>query len=359
MRLFLILRGNWDKKGNISKTKDRANCHICLIAKNAEGREDLNYILSIANIDGYYFQPRLDLELLLSITKNNMIVTTSCLAGWKYEDAEEYWLKLANHFGDDFFVEMQYNNTDKQKDINKRALSFAKKYNLQIIAGLDSHYIKSANSIKRDQILKYKKVSYPDEEGWYMDYPDTKEVIRRFEEQGVLTEEEILLAIMNTNVFVNECEEIIFDRHFKIPTIHKDKSYEERCKIYKHELNKAYKKEKLKSIEKADGIRWEAKQIIESSTVDYFLTSKSIVDKAVNDYGGILTPTSRGSAASFVTNKLLGLTTIDRFNAEIPIYPERFLTKERVLAGQMPDIDLNIAEQEPFVKAARDIVGEY
>lgn len=348
-----------DKKGNISKTKDRANCHICLIAKNAEGREDLNYILSIANIDGYYFQPRLDLELLLSIPKNNMIVTTSCLAGWKYEDAEEYWLKLANHFGDDFFVEMQYHNTDKQKDINKRALSFAKKYNLQIIAGLDSHYIKSANSIKRDQILKYKKVSYPDEEGWYMDYPDTKEVIRRFEEQGVLTEEEILLAIMNTNVFVNECEEIIFDRHFKIPTIHKDKSYEERCKIYKHELNKAYKKEKLKSREKADGIRWEAKQIIESSTVDYFLTSKSIVDKAVNDYGGILTPTSRGSAASFVTNKLLGLTTVDRFNAEIPIYPERFLTKERVLAGQMPDIDLNIAEQEPFVKAARDIVGEY
>ena len=76
---------------------------------------------------------------------------------------------------------------------------------------------------------------------------------------------------------------------------------------------------------------------MEAGVVDYFLTSKAIVDEAVKNQGGILTTTSRGSAASFITNKLLGLTTVDRFNADIPIYPERFLTKERVLAGQMPD----------------------
>lgn len=348
-----------DKNGDISMSKDRANCHIILVAKNDEGRKDLNFALSRANEDGYYYQPRLDMELLLDIPKDNVIITTACLAGWKYDDAEEYWLKLANHFGDNFFVELQYHNTPLQKDINKRALSFAKKYNLQIICGLDSHYVKPENSIKRDQIQKYKKVHYDDEDGWYMDYPDTQEVIRRFEEQGILTEEEILTAIMNTNVFVNECEEIKLDKHFKIPSIYKDKTYKEKVKIYKHELNQAYKKEKLKSKEKADGIRWEAQQIIDSHTVDYFLTSKAIIDRAVHKYGGILTTTSRGSAASFVTNKLLGLTTVDRFNAEIPIYPERFLTKERVLAGQMPDIDLNIAEQEPFVKASRDLLGEH
>lgn len=98
---------------------------------------------------------------------------------------------------------------------------------------------------------------------------------------------------------------------------------------------------------------------MEAGVVDYFLTSKAIVDDAVNNEGGILTTTSRGSAASFITNKLLGLTTVDRFNADIPIYPERFLTKERVLAGQMPDIDLNVATQEPFVKASRKLLGEY
>lgn len=283
-----------DKNGDISMSKDRANCHIILVAKNDEGRKDLNFALSRANEDGYYYQPRLDMELLLDIPKDNMIITTACLAGWKYDDAEEYWLKLAEHFGDNFFVELQYHNTPLQKEINKRALSFAKKHNLQIICGLDSHYVKAENSIKRDQIQKYKKVHYDDEDGWYMDYPDTEEVIRRFEEQGVLTEEEILTAIMNTNVFVNECEEIKFDRHFKIPSIYKDKIYKEKVKIYKHELNQAYKKEKLKSKDKADGIRWEAKQIIDSHTVDYFLTSKAIIDRAVHKYGGILTTTSRG-----------------------------------------------------------------
>lgn len=289
----------------------------------------------------------------------NGTIVHNCLAGWRYDDAEDCWLKLANHFGDNFFVELQYHNTELQKQINKRALSFANKYNLQIITGLDSHYVKPENAVKRDQILKYKGINYPDEEGWYLDYPDTKEVIRRFEEQGILTEEEILTSIMNTNVFVNECEEIVLDKKFKIPSIYKDKTYEEKVKIYKKELNKAYSKEKLKSKEKEDGIRWEAKQVIESGTVDYFLTSKAIVDKAVNEYGGIFTTTSRGSSSSFITNKLLNLTTVDRFNSEVPIYPERFLTKERVLAGQMPDEDLNIASQEAFVKAAKDILGEH
>lgn len=316
---------------------DRSNCHICLVAKNEQGRKDLNFALSIANIDGYYYQPRLDLELILNIPKENMIVTSACIAGWKYDDAEDIWLKIANHFGNNFFLELQNHNTEPQKRLNKRILQFAKKHNLQIICGLDSHYVKDGNDVKRDQIQKYKGIHYDDEDGWYMDYPDTKEVIRRFEEQGVLTEDEILISIMNTNVFVNECEDILFNRSFKIPSLYKDKTYEEKVKIYKCELNKAYKKEKLRSKDKADGIRWEAAQVIESGTVDYFLTSKGIIDKAVNEYGGILTTTSRGSAASFVTNKLLGLTTVDRFNAEIPIYPERFLTKERVLAGQMPD----------------------
>ena len=341
------------------KEKDRANCHMIIVAKNAEGRGDINFALSMANLDGYYYKPRIDLELLFNIPKDNVIVTSACVAGWNYEDAEDIWLKIHDYFGENFFLEVQYHNTDKQKELNKKILQIAKKYNIQIICGLDSHYVKEENSIKRDQILKYKNINYPDEEGWYLDYPDTKTVIKRFEEQGVLNREEIYRAIMNTNVFVAECEEIVLDRKFKIPSVYKGKSYEEKCKIYKSILNKAYAKEKEKSKEKADGIRYEAKQVIESGVVDYFLTSKAIVDDAIENEGGILTTTSRGSAASFITNKLLGLTTVDRFNADIPIYPERFLTKERVLAGQMPDIDLNVATQESFVKAARKLLGEH
>lgn len=339
--------------------KDNTNCHIILAALNSEGRKDINYALSMANIDGYYYRPRIDLDLLFNIPKDNIIITSACIAGWNYDDAQDIWLKIHEHFEDNFFFELQANNTEPQKQLNEKILKLADKYDIQIIAGLDSHYIGDIGKVKRDQILAYKKISYPEEEGWYMDYPDVQTLVNRFAEQGILSQEQVLKAIMNTNVFTSKCEEIKFDKSFKIPSIYKDKTYEEKCKIYKNVLNQAYKNEELKSKEKADGIRFEANEVIGAGVVDYFLTSKAIVDKAINDYGGILTTTSRGSAASFITNKLLGLTTVDRFNADIPIYPERFLTKERVLAGQMPDIDLNVAEQEPFVKASKDLLGEH
>jgi DNA polymerase III alpha subunit len=137
----------------------------------------------MANIDGYYYKPRIDLELLFNIPKDNVIVTSACVAGWNYENAEDIWLKVHKYFGDNFFLEVQYHNTDKQKELNKKILRIAKEHNIQIICGLDSHYVKDENSIKRDQILKYKNINYPDEEGWYLDYPDTKTVIKRFEEQ--------------------------------------------------------------------------------------------------------------------------------------------------------------------------------
>lgn len=319
--------------------KDRTNCHICLIAKNNEGKGDLNYVLSLANADdgSYYYKPRLDLDLILSIPKDNIIVTSACIAGWKYEDAEEIWLKIYNHFGDNFFLEVQYHNTEEQKKLNKKIIDFSKKHNIQIICGLDSHYVDEDNKIKRDQILKYKNIHYEDEEGWYLDFPNGKETLKRFVKQGVLTIEESLLAIMNTNIFVNECEDIVFDRSFKIPNTYKNTTYKQRCNIYKNILREEYKKEKLKSEEKKRGIMYEANEVIRSNVVDYFLTNHKIIKDAIENEGGILTTTSRGSSASFITNKLLGFTTIDRFNCEVPIYPERFLTAERVLANQMPD----------------------
>ena len=339
--------------------KDRNNCHMMIIANNPEGREDLNYILSIANEDGYYYKPRIDLELLFSIPKENITVTSACLAGWKYEDAEEIWLKIHNYFGNNFYLELQNHNTESQKILNKKILELAERKNIQIICGLDSHFVQQKDSIKRDQILKYKGINYEDEEGWYLDYPNGKEIFNRFKLQGVLNDQQILTSMMNTNVFVNECKEITFDKHFKIPCVYLDTTYNERVKIFKKILNERYKKEKLKTVEKVSGIKYETGEITESGVVDYFLTNDKIISKAVNEKGGILTTTSRGSSASYVVNKLLGFTTIDRFNCEIPIYPERFLTKERVLSGQMPDIDYNLASPEPFIEATRELIGEH
>lgn len=339
--------------------KDRNNCHMMIISNNPEGREDLNYILSIANEDGYYYKPRIDLELLFSVPKENFTVTSACVAGWKYEDAEEIWLKIHEYFGNNFFLELQNHDTNSQKELNKKILELSERHNIQIICGLDSHFVEEKDSIKRDQILKYKGINYEDEYGWYLDFPNGKEVFNRFKLQGVLNDEQILTAMMNTNVFVNKCEEIVFDKHFKIPCVYPNTTLEERVKIFKKILNERYKKESLKTPEKMKGVIYEAGEIIESGVVDYFLTNDKIISKAVNEKGGILTTTSRGSSASYVVNKLLGFTTIDRFNCEIPIYPERFLTKERVLSGQMPDIDYNLASPEPFIEATKELLGEH
>ena len=339
---------------------DKTNCHMVIHATCDEGRKDINYALSMANIDGYYYKPRIDLDLLFQIPKKNVITTSGCVTGWIYKDAEDIWKRVHDYFGNNFFLEVQNPNTDKQKRLNEKILRMAEREGIQIICGLDSHYIHPEDSELRDQILAYKNIHYEDEEGWYMDYPSTEEVVRRFIEQGVLSEEEITRAIMNTNIFASDyVEKIVLNRDFKIPTVYPDKTYEEKCKIYKDILNEEYKKDPYKSKEKVKGIRYEASQIIESGVVDYFLTSRAIVKHAVEDCGGVLTTTSRGSSASFITNKMMGLTTVDRFNADVPMYPERFLTKDRVLAHQLPDIDLNISAQEPFIRASRDLLGEH
>lgn len=341
--------------------KDRTNAHVIIVAKNPEGRKDLNYILSIANEDGYYYQPRIDLELLLSVNPNNFIVTSACIGGlWKYEDADELILKIAAHFKDNFFLEIQCHNTERQKELNRHILDLAQKYAIQIICGLDSHYVLPENAVKREIIQKDKGISYNDDEaGWVMDYPDTNTVIERLEKQGVLTKEQILESILNTNVFVDECKEIVFDRKFKIPNIYKDLDYEGRVQLLKNKINEKYKADPNKSKEKILGLRWEAEQFVDSGTVDYPLLSEAIVKTAVEDFGGTITTTARGSAGAFMINNYMGLTTIDRFNSDVPIYQERFLTKERVLSGQCPDVDSNITDQEPFVKATRSLLGEH
>lgn len=341
--------------------KDRTNCHCMIVAKNNEGKGDINFALSKANVDGYYGKPRIDLPLFFNIPRDNIILTSACVAGWNYDDAEDIWLKVWDYFGDNFFLEVQNHNTDKQKRLNEKILKLSDKYGIQIIDGLDSHYMeKDTDDVKRNVLLEDSGLNYPDETGWDFDYPNMEESLNRLKIQNVLSEEQAYTAILNTNIFnSDQMEDIVFDRNFKIPNIYKGLDYNQRVNLYKKEINEGYKKEKDKSKERIEGIRYEVEQVVDSGVVDYFLTTKAILDDAINNEGGQLTTTSRGSMASFYTNKLLGFTTVDRFKAEVPIYPQRFLTKERVLAGQMPDCDFNIADQEPFRKAGKKILGEH
>lgn len=355
-----------DKKGKeqVREKKDNANCHMVLVARNYNAIRKLNYIISCAHVDGFYYKPRIDLKLLFELDKDDVYVTSACVAGWKYEDAEEIWLKIWEHFGDSFFLEYQTHNSKEQKALNKKIYEMSQKYGIQTIIGLDTHYISKEDCIKRDNLLKRKGLHYEEEDGWYMDFPNGEEVYRRMTDQAVLPSEEVLYAMMNTHVFINGCQDMTYDTGFKIPILdeYKDYDYQKRADVLHKILEDKYEQEDEEhhTPDRKEGMLYEFGEVKDSGTVDYFLDNSTLVDLAISKYGGQLTTTSRGSASSYYSSKLLGFTTMDRFEAEVPIYPERFITKERILSShQMPDIDFNVSSQEPFVKAARELFGEH
>lgn len=354
------------KKGEVKTrtVRDNTNCHMILVARNYNAIRKLNYIISCAHDDGFYFKPRIDLNLLFTLSPEDVYVTSACIAGWKYSDAEEIWLKIWQHFGDSFFLEYQTHNTDMQKELNEKIYCLSQKYGIQTIIGLDTHYINDKDCRKRNDLLKRKGIHYEDEDGWYMDFPNGKEVFKRMMEQGVIPEGEVIYSMMNTHVFTNGCDELQYDTEFKIPILNEYKtlSYEQRCDELKKILDYEYSLEdkEHQSDERKKAIEYEFGEYCGSGCVDYPIDNYNLVKLAVNKYNGQLTTTSRGSAASYYTNKLLHFTTMDRFEAEVPIFPERFITKDRILAShQMPDLDLNCSDQEPFVKAARELFGEH
>ena len=215
--------------------KDGSNCHIFIGAKNENGREALNDVLSEANLTGFYRQPRLDIPLLLSLPKDDVIITTACVAYWRYEDVEDLTSQLANHFGKNFFLEVQYHNVDTQRDLNRRILRLRERLHLPIIMGCDSHYIYPEQAQARTDFLLSKGMNYPDEENWYLDYPDGDTAYQRFATQCILSHKEICEAMENTQVFeeVGEYNCPVFDDKIKMPSLHPNWSQEQKNEEYK------------------------------------------------------------------------------------------------------------------------------
>lgn len=355
-------------KGKIEtkESKDRTNCHIVILAKNENGREAINDILAEANISGYYFRPRIDLSLIFSLPKDDVFITSACIAGWKYDDAEDIYLKMHNYFQDNFMLEIQNHNTDAQKMLNQRIKNFAYKNDIQMIVGLDSHYIYPEQSADRDYLLAAKNVHYDGEDNWYMDYPDDKTVIKRFLEQGVFNEQEILTAMNNTDIclsFDDYYDNKIFKKDIKLPTLYPDKTQKEKNEIYGRLITKKFK-EYMKNVPKEyyqeyfDGVQMEVNTYKDTGMVDYPLMDYQIMKRG-KELGGVLTKTGRGSAPSYFTNTLCGFSSIDRFQSPIKLYPERFISESRIKETKsLPDIDMNVSDQSIFEEAQKEVLGE-
>lgn len=340
----------------------RSNYHLMLVAMNDNGRKEINKIMSLANTDGFYYKPRVDLKCLLSLTPSDVVVTTACVASpmFKGDNWENNFLiPVHNHFGNNFYLEVQTHNECIQIEHNKKLLKVKEKYGIQLIHANDSHYIYPEDAKYRDLFLNAKGMHYEEESNFILDYPDSDTIIERYHIQGVLNNNHIEEALANTLVFDN-AESINLDKEFKIPKITEGNSdtvlRKIICEAWKEE-KKSIPEERIKEYEQA--IYYEMDIIKNCGMADYFILDHKIIKKAVNEYNAVLTRSGRGSAVSFYVNRLLGLTEIDRLKSPITLYPTRFMSAERILSSRsLPDIDLNFADVEPVIKASKDILGE-
>lgn len=284
--------------------KDKTNAHIILAAKNENGRKAINRILSEANETGFYYRARIDLPLLFTLPKDDVWITSACIGGVnKYPDHEEIIKHMHDYFGDNFYLEVQSHNVQSQKDWNTEIIYLSNKYQIEIMAGIDSHYINPEDAWMRDYLQKSGHIFFEEEEGFYMDYPDGQTLYKRFQEQGILTDEEIKVAISNTNVFLNVevYTSPIFNHEVKMPSapkyshlskVEKDKTL---AKIVYESWEKERQnipKEKWKEYERE--IIKELKTIFEINHSDYFLLNYEIIKNAVENKGGMITYSGRG-----------------------------------------------------------------
>jgi len=346
--------------------KDKSNNHIVILAKSNQGREAINDILSEASLTGYYYRPRVDIPLLLTLPPKDVLVTSACIAFNGYEDIDDIILQLYEHFEENFMLEVQYHNTDKQKAWNKHLLELSGKHGVELIAGLDSHYIIPEEAAERDYLLEAKGISYPDEEGWYMDYPDNDEITKRFLTQGILNPAQIKSAMENTDVCLDFCDYDkirIFMKDIKLPTLFPWESQEQKNKRYSklitrkfREYTKGFPKEEYDKY--LEGVGMEVQTYKDTGMVDYPLIDYEIVKEA-KTLGGLITDTGRGSAVGYFTNTLCGFSSVDRFKSDIKLYPERFISTTRILETKsLPDIDMNVGNVEIFEEAQKKVLGE-
>ena len=340
----------------------RSNYHIMLVAMNDNGRKEINKIMSLANTDGFYYKPRIDLKCLLSLTPTDVVVTSACVASpmFKGDNWERNFLvPVLNHFGNNFYLEVQNHNELVQIEHNRKLLKVKEKYNIGLIHANDSHYIKPEDAKYRDLFLNAKGMYYEDESNFVLDYPDSDTIIERYQIQGVLNNEQIQEALENTLVFDN-AKSINLDKEFKIPKVTDGDSdmvlRKIICEAWKEE-KKHIPQKRIKEYEQA--IYYEMDIIKNCGMADYFILNHKVVKRAINEYNAVLTRSGRGSAVSFYVNRLLGLTEVDRLKAPITLYPTRFMSAERILSSRsLPDIDLNWADVSPVIKASKDILGE-
>ena len=314
--------------------------HLVLLAENDQGYSNLMKIVSKGFVEGFYYKPRVDLELLEEYHEG-IIALSACLAGevarfltrGMYEEAKKAALRYQDIFGKgNFFLEMQDHGIPEQQTVNQQLMRMHYETGIELVATNDVHYTFADDADPHDVLLCLqtgKKLTDEDR----MRYEGGQYYVKSPEEMAQLFPY-ALEALENTHKIAQRCHVEIEFGVTKLPKYDVPEGYT--AWDYLNELCRKGLEERYQPVteELRERLDYELSTIRNMGYVDYFLIVWDFIKYARDN--DIMVGPGRGSAAGSLVAYTLGITQLDPMKYDLLF--ERFLNPERV---SMPDIDVD------------------
>ncbi len=355
---FYVLHGDITQKDSTN----RELYHLVLLAKNNEGYQNLVKLVSIAHIEGFYYKPRINREILEQHSEG-LICLSACLQGELAQDilngnkqgARETAKWYKNLFKDDYYIELQDHRLEDQKKSNPELIAIAKELDIPLVITNDSHYLRKEDASWHDTLLCIQTNALKEEENRFR-FPNNEFYVKTVDELREafkwLDSETFEEAIENTARIADKCHVIIkmgenILPSFDVPANHTIASYlnylvrkglDERYKTVTPEIEERYKYE----LDVINKMGFDAYFLIVWDFINYSKTH------------GIPVGPGRGSAAGSLVAYALGITDLDPIAHHLLF--ERFLNPERI---SMPDVDIDFGDgREKVIDYVTDKYGK-
>ena len=334
--------------------KDKINkrFHLILLAENNEGFKNIMKIVSIAFVDGYYYKPRVDKEVLKKYAKG-VIATSACLGGEvqrfildrDLEAARAAALEYREIFGENnFFLELQDHGMPEQARVNRELVKLSEDLNIPLTASNDVHYLNKDDAKSHDVLLCIQTGKTIKEEN-RMKFPSDEFYLKSPDEMAALFPEN-KDALENTVKIAERCNVEIKFHEQHLPEFTVPEGYTHQGYLKKLATDGMYARYESVTDEIKERFDFEFNTIKNMGFVDYFLIVWDFIRYARKHE--IQVGPGRGSAAGSLISFCLGITDVDPLKFDLLF--ERFLNPERV---SMPDIDID------FCYERREEVIEY
>lgn len=347
MEAYVAPNGYLKKSGR----EENETYHLLLLAKDLDGYRNLCQLATIAALEGYYYKPRIDHELLKKYSKG-LIGTTTCLGSevnqflleGNYEKAQYTAGMYSEIFGaGNYFVELQDHRLDEQRQIREGLLRISKELKLPLIATNDAHYLCKTDAVPHDVLLCIqtgKQVDDPNR----MRFATDEFYIKSPEEMGELFHEN-LDAVENTAMVAAMCDVPLGKQKANMPDPELPEGFTPMEYLRHLSLENLPKKVKNADENALKRLNYELEVIETTGFSSYFLLVREFAQftRSQGIYFGV-----RGSAAASLVSYCIDITDVDPLEYDLTF--ERFLNIERI---SMPDIDMD------FEDARRDEVIKY